>query len=173
MPVWLQCINAIGKHRAWAIGWGGAALLGVMMLLVPREGTGLPVLLVLIGLYGSCSAVESFIPNTVLGDVIDYDTLRTRSDRAGLFNALMAFGAKFNMAIGGAIGFFFLDYFDFQVSGAANSQTSEQGFVFTFIALPALLYTCSAILIWRCPIDKRRHSIIQKRLKQLELRNSL
>lgn len=170
MPVWLQCIKAIGKHRSWAIGWGGAALLGLAMFLVPREGAGLPMLLMLIGLYGTCSAVESFIPNSVLGDVIDYDTLKTGVNRAGLFNALMAFGAKFNMAIGGAIGFYLLDFFDFKVTGVANSRESELGFVFTFIVLPTFLYACSAMLIWRCPIDKKRHSIIQKRLQQLELR---
>ncbi len=170
MPIWFKLMEKIGKHRVWALGWGGASLLGLAMALVPRGMEGLPILLIIVGLYGFCSSVESFAPYAVLGDVIDYDKLRTGVNRSGNYSALAVFGSKVNLAIGGGIGFFLLDLFQYDVSGQANSRSAELGFLFTYILLPSLLYALSFFLIWKFPLNRRRHDIVRRRLEQLETR---
>jgi Na+/melibiose symporter-like transporter len=171
MPLWFKLMEKIGKHRVWAVGWGGAALLGLSMLFVPRGMDGLYVLLIVVGLYGACSSVESFAPYALLGDVIDYDKLRTGVNRSGNYNALAVFGSKVNLAIGGAIGYFLLEFFGYNVSGGANSRQTELGFLFTFIGLPFLLYSLSFFMIWRFPLNRRKHDTVRRRLDQLESRS--
>lgn len=168
MPLWLRLMTRIGKHRVWALGWAGAAVLGVCMALVPKGPEGVIPLLIVMGLYGSCSSVESFAPYAVLGDVIDYDNLKTRVNRSGNFNSLAVLASKINLAIGGATGFFLLDFFEFDVTGAQNTAAAEFGFLATFVGIPVLLYTCSSVLVWRFPLNRRKHGVVRRRLAQRE-----
>lgn len=170
MPAWFKLMKAIGKQYVWAVGWGGAAILGIAMGFVPKGEDGLVILLIIVGLYGICSSVEAFAPYSLLGDVIDYDTLKTGVNRAGNYNAIAVFGNKFNLAVGGGIGFFLLDLFAYDVSGGANTQAAEIGFLFTYIVLPAVLYGISFFLIWRFPLSRKRHDIVRRRLEQLDSR---
>ena len=168
MPIWLRLMTRIGKHRVWAVGWAGAAVLGLCMAFIPKGAEGLIPLLIVVGLYGSCSSVESFAPYAVLGDVIDFDLLKTGVNRSGNFNALAILASKINLAIGGAIGFFLLDIFSFDVSGGTNSASAEFGFLMTFVGLPVVLYAFSSVIVWHFPLDRKKHDIVRRRLAQRE-----
>jgi glycoside/pentoside/hexuronide:cation symporter, GPH family len=171
MPAWLWLIERLSsKHQVWALGWGGAGLLTIALLYIPRDGLGTWPLLILLGLYGACIAVELILPFAVLGDVIDYDTWRTRVNRAGNYNAFGVLCMKAGLAVGGALALWLLDFFDYQVSGAANTPGAERGFLLTFIGLPAFLYAVSALLLWRFPITRSRQEIIRRRLVSRESR---
>ena len=164
MPIWLKLTPVLGKHRVWAIGWGLSAAISVALAMVPAGEAGALALLVLVAAYGAVFCVEVVTPFAVLGDVIDYDILKTGVNRAGNYNALAILAQKANVAIGGALAFFVLDAFGFDASMTELAGSARQGFLLAFVGLPVLLYGVSCLFIWRFPIDKRRHDVILRRI---------
>ncbi len=166
MPLWLRLIQRWGKHRVWALGWGLAALVSIGLAFVPVGEPGFPIFLVLVSLYGVAISVELFAPYAVLGDVIDYDFFKTGANRAGNYNALALLAQKANIAVGGAVAFFILDGFGFDVTGQHSDSLSRFGFLLAFVGVPVALYGLSCVFIWRFPIDRSRHAIILRWLER-------
>lgn len=166
IPLWLALIRRIGKHRAWAIGWGSLAFIGGALALITPGPAGLVPLLVTIGVYGMASSIDLVAPLALLGDIVDYDHWKTRVNRAGSYNALAILLQKANIAIGAAIAYFALDWTGFDVRVAEHSSGSTAAFVVIFAGVPALFFLASAAIIWRFPLDRGRHEIVRRRLAQ-------
>ena len=103
-------------------------------------------------------------PKAVLGDVVDYDTLKTSSNKAGSFFAIEGLIQKSALAIGGSIGFYLLSLFEFDVKGG-NSAEQNLGLFLAFIAFPVIARAVTVITIWGFPIDARRQDIIKRRIE--------
>jgi GPH family glycoside/pentoside/hexuronide:cation symporter len=170
-PFWAKMVGIFGKHRTWAYGWiANSASLLPMALIQPGPGAVWPVMIATM-FYCFTNGVSSVAPNALLADVVDYEILKRRVDRAGNYYAFMLFIAKLTGSIGGLVFVFLGVVFGYQVAaGAVNSDFAKTGMVISFCVLPALLQLGAIPLIWNFPIDKRRQQIIRKRLAQREAR---
>jgi glycoside/pentoside/hexuronide:cation symporter, GPH family len=166
MPVWLALMLRLGKPRAWGLGYAMMGLAGCALSLIPRGPHALTAFLIGSALYGFASSVDALAPFAVLGDVIDYDHWRTRKTRAGNYNALTAVVQKASYAVGGALAFSLLGAVDYDVSGRTESPTARLMLLFAFAGLPALLYAACAVIVWGFPLDRRRQTLIRRRLEQ-------
>lgn len=164
MPVWLQVIKLVGKHKAWALSWVANAFVAPAFFFIePGPGSFLPALAVQVVLAG-LSAANYIIPVALLGDVIDYDTWKTRKNHAGNYSAVLTLISKTNMAIGGSLGFFLLSLVSYEVGGE-NSPEKTLSFLGIFVIISGALLLIASVPIWRFPIDKRRQEIIRRRLE--------
>jgi Na+/melibiose symporter-like transporter len=167
IPAWLWACNRYGKHLAWAVGSLTTNLVLVAYLFItPGEDAYVPTLVVnlLFGLLGSCAAV---CYPSILADVIDYGTLKTGSNRAGSYFAVTMLFVKGTAAVGGGLATSLIGLFGFSMAeGAVNDDFANFGMLFVFIGLHTLLQMVAIPLIWRFPIDKRRQSIIRRRIEQ-------
>jgi glycoside/pentoside/hexuronide:cation symporter, GPH family len=170
IPLWLAVIRRFGKHRAWAAGWGSLAVTGIALALLPPGAASLLPLLAIVAVYGAASAIDLVAPLALLGDIVDYDQWKTRVNRAGNYNALAVLLQKGNIALGGAIAFFALDWVGFDVRTTEHSAASSTAFLLIFAALPAVLFFASSWIVWRFPLDRRRHELIRRRLAQRSAR---
>jgi GPH family glycoside/pentoside/hexuronide:cation symporter len=172
-PFWARVVALIGKHRTWGWGWiANSVVLLPMLLVQPGPGAVLPVL-VLTALYCFTNGVSSVAPFALLADVVDYEMLKRRVDRAGNYYALLLFMAKVTGSVGGLVFVFLGAVFGYQIAdGAVNSHDANQGMVISFCVLPSLFQILAVPLIWNFPIDQRRHAIIRKRLAQREAREA-
>lgn len=161
-PVWQRIIRRIGKHKAWALGWCGSAFVTMLLLVIPAEAP-IPVIGIFF-LVGMGTCIENVAPNSVLGDVVDYDTLRFGVDRAGNYTAITAVVMLANVALGGAVAMFILSVFGFDAKGGTNDAAGSLGLVIAMFAVPTILYAMAAFLLWHFPIDARRQAIIRKRI---------
>lgn len=163
VSVWRLLANRIGKHRAWALGLGTFALLLPLYWFI-EPGPHTFQILILLGIpFAMSSSTEFLIPISVLGDVVDYDILKTGVNRSGNYTAILQFISTSQIAIGGGLGFLFLGAFHFSAK-AANGPWAIVGLKLTLLVIPALLYLIATILILRSPIDARRHAVISKRI---------
>jgi GPH family glycoside/pentoside/hexuronide:cation symporter len=166
MPMWLQSMLRLGKPRTWFLGYGAMGLMGVVMAFIPPgEGALIPFLLACV-VMGVVNSVDAFAPYALLGDVIDYDTWKTGQNRGGNYNALAAFLQKINFAVGGAAAFWLLGMFHYDVKGGTNGSTANLVFLLVFAGIPAVFYAASAFAILRFPLDRRRQTIVRRRLEQ-------
>jgi Na+/melibiose symporter-like transporter len=163
-PVWLRLFIRFGKNRVWAASSFLSALIGPMALLItPGPSAFIPMMVFAFAL-GFVETGGAFAPRAVFGDVVDYDTLKTGSDKAGSYYAIEGLMQKVALAIGGSIGFYLLSAFEYDVSGG-NTAQQNMGLFLAFIVVPPILRAVAGLTIWGFPIDSRRQSIIKRRIE--------
>lgn len=164
MPVWLQIIKLFGKHKAWALSWIATALIAPAFFFIePGPDSFVPALTVQTVL-AALSAANYIIPIALMGDVVDYDTWKTRKNHAGNYSAVLTLVSKANMAIGGAVGFLLLSLISYEVGGT-NTAAQTTSFLAIFVVLSGALLAVASVPIWHFPIDRRRQEIIRRRLE--------
>jgi len=109
-------------------------------------------------------------PSAMLADVIDYDILKTGTNRAAQYYSIMTLMAKCSMALGGAAGFYVLGLFGYDIAATAHTETTVLGLHIIYVGLPCLGGIILSYLAWIFPLDSRRHAIIRKRIEQRALR---
>lgn len=170
-PFWAKMVGIVGKHRTWAYGWiANSASLIPLMLIQPGPGAVWPSIIGIF-IYSFTNGVSSVAPVALLGDVVDYEVLLRRVNRAGNYYAMYLFLAKLTSSVGGLVFVILGLVFGYQVAeGAVNTDFANKGMMVSFCLLPSLFQFCAIPLIWNFPIDRRRHAIIRKRLGQREAR---
>jgi glycoside/pentoside/hexuronide:cation symporter, GPH family len=163
MPLWLQVMRHVDKHRAWA-----AAAVGMIatLLLVPWLEPGPAALRPMIGImtcFGFFLGLSSIALPSLLADIVDYDIWRNRQDRAAIFFSFQALVTKLNQGVGGAIALSIPALFGFQAKGTP-SDTAVLGLKLAFVAWPCMLLLPMLVLAWRYPLGRRAHGILARRL---------
>ncbi len=108
---------------------------------------------------------HTVLGRSILGEIIDYSTLKNRVNQAGGYFAVYVFGEKLIVAIGAAVGLGLSNFLGFDP--AATVQTASAVFAIDVVILwlPLMFLTLSLILVSLIPMDERRHAIILKRLE--------
>jgi len=162
VPVWIRISRSIGKHRSVALSLFLALTCGGIgvSLLGPGDGWLLFALLVA---NGALSAGFYVLPVGIIGDIIDYDALKAGRQRSGLYFGIMALANQAAPAIAIGTALPLLDSFGFKPSGANNAEAlNALRMMFCFAPLPFI--AIAAFLMYRFPLDARRHGIIRRRL---------
>jgi Na+/melibiose symporter-like transporter len=168
VPLWLWISRKIGKHRA--IAYSLLMAMAVFSLAVPMLHHGQGMLFVYIAaVLGAVSSGYVTLPIGVIGDVIDYDTLKHRVPRGGLFWGVWSFAQKVTPAFSIAIALPMLKWLGFNPAGH-NSPQALLALKYTFCYGMLPFFIGGAILLLYFPLDARRHAIIRKRLEQREAR---
>ncbi len=165
VPLWESISRRIGKHKSWAVTLVISFVgLGAYFVIVPIFGTfGALVASSLIVALPSAFYTAS-LPYSIMGDVIDYDELKTGSNRSANYSAVILLVIRLQVAIGGAIAFFVLGAMRFDVH-LVNSHVMQPAMFVAYFLLPGLFLLLAIACIWRFPIDARRAAIIRKRLE--------
>lgn len=155
-PVSARLSYNLGKHRTLA----GSALVGAAILpfffLIPRNGSGVALIVLLTILFGLCYGAAPVLLQAIMADVVDQGTAETGARRAGAAFALLTLTNKIGFALSVGIAYPLLDFIGVSGKpGAANSQSALTGILAVFVALPTALLVASAVLFWRFPLDER------------------
>jgi GPH family glycoside/pentoside/hexuronide:cation symporter len=170
MPLWLKIMYRFGKHRSWSISFALQATLPWLVLLIePGPSAFLPAM-VLTAVLALVAGGILVVPMALLGDIVDYDILKTGVNRAGNYFAINTLMQKFGMGAGMGIGLPVIAAFGYQ-SGADITGLVKFGLIFTYLVLPTCFGLAAAAVIWGFPIDARRHGIIRRRIEQRAARS--
>jgi len=170
-PIWLRLISRTGKATTWAMGIFLFLLQLVGTLFVAPGSAWWWVLgmVVLANLSFSCHDVAAL---SILGDIVDYGKLKFHRDRGATYFAVNTLIFKLGLGAGGAVALGAASLFGFDPLLAAQSPSAVAGLRIGFIVLPACCAIAALFLIWRTPISRHRHGIIQRRLASRLLRVS-
>lgn len=162
VPIWVRISRRIGKHRAAGISLLIAVIGSSVVAFLLRPGDGYAFLALMIVL-GGASAAFLTLPTGIMGDVIDYDTLKSGEQRGGVFFGVWAFAQQVAPAIAIGATLPLLSWLGYDPSHRSDpSALQALRFVYCFGPLP--FYVLGAVLLLRFPIDSRRHAIIRRRL---------
>jgi Na+/melibiose symporter-like transporter len=172
LPLWAAVVRRIGKHKAWAVGLFLTALCFPPMAFLPPGPSSLVPMLILVALAGATYSIANVASPAVLGDVVDYETLRSGVGKGGTFFAVQALINKFNIAVGAGLAFLLIGWFGYDPAHAVHTPTAVFGLKFSHLYLPSLLKFGAIALIWRFPLTAHRQSVIKRRLDSLAMRAS-
>jgi Na+/melibiose symporter-like transporter len=168
IPAWLFISRRIGKHRA--IAYSLFASLSIFLVLTPLLQPGQGWWFVgLIAVLAAVSGGYQVLPSGIIGDVIDYDTLRHGQARGGIYWGVWSFAQKIAPALGIGITLPTLKLLGFNPAGHSTPGGIEAlKNTYCFAIVPFLFI--GGMLLMRFPIDSRRHGIIRRRLDSLQAR---
>lgn len=163
MPVWLQVMKRMEKHRTWSLAAVGMiATLLVVPALEPGAGALRPMIAIMTS-FGFFLGASSIALPSLLADVVDYDVWRNRQDRAAIFFAFQAVVTKLNQGVGGAIALAIAAWFGFATEGEFTGSAAL-GLKIAFVGWPCALLAPMLWLAWRYPLGRHAHGILARRL---------
>lgn len=172
-PMWLRIIHRFGKHRSWSVSnvIFGMGIIPIA-LIEPGESSFIPYLILY--LLGSLvQGAGSIVPPSLLSDVIDYDIYKTGTNRAASYLSLTTLFFKANIAIGSALAFYLLSFFEFEIDASSQSASGAMGVWLTGLFIPGGLFAIAGIMLWFFPIDNRRASIIVRWIERRAAREQV
>ena len=113
-------------------------------------------------LTGACLGADLSIPPSIQADVLDFDKLQTKSQRAGLLFSLWGMATKLALACSVGLAFPLLDWLGFDPD--TPSVGGRNALVFLYALLPIGFKCITVVTIWNFPLDRKRHGIIKRRL---------
>lgn len=162
-PVWLMAIYRFGKKRAWVVALV-VQLAGIAAYFILSKFDSKAAAILLTVFRGVVLQSIAVIPYSLLGDVIDYDSLRTRANHASSYTAVALLVIRLPIALSGAIGFALLSTFHFKI-GVAHQPLAQTGMSIAYLAIPAACALVAIFFVSRFPLDARKQSIIRRRLE--------
>ena len=169
IPAWLWLSGWIGKHRTWC--WAMIATSAAFVwapFLAPGNVLAFGVICAVTGMG---LGADLALPPALQADVVDFDTLKTGRQRAGLFFALWGMATKLALALAVGISFPVLDYFGFDPAGG-SSAAGLLSLAVIYAAVPVVLKIVSIGLVWNFPITAARHALIRRRIDRLARRQT-
>lgn len=160
--IWMRISDRLGKHRALALA---AIWVGIWSLLLPAFGKDDAWALVwVIVVRGSSFASILFLANSMAADVVDYDTLASGRQRAGLYFAAWGMVNKLSIALGVLLGTVLPATFAFEPADPVHSASAQFALMAVYGWLPGLLMALGAVFLWNFPIDQKMQRRLQARI---------
>ncbi len=168
IPLWVRVSRRIGKHRTYAIGTLIAGACPLSWLVIrPAAMTQHEIVafaFAVVTVMGVGLGCNSFSSASILGDVVDYGTLRTGNERTGTYFACYLLVTKVAVAIGGSLAYMTIAAFGFDAkAGAKNSHEAILAFLVVYALIPPILKIIGALLMYDFPLTARRHAIVRRR----------
>lgn len=165
MPVWLRILYRYGKHRPWALSWAVNAIIPVGVLFLEPGPASLIPALIMTAAMACVSAGGNVVPLALLGDVVDYEILKTGNNQAGSFFAFQNVLTKLAQAAGLGIGLPLIAWFGYRADAPVDGN-ARLGLLLAYVALPGIFQLAAAAVAWNFPLDARRHEVVRRRIEQ-------
>ncbi|RVT51282.1 MFS transporter [Rubrivivax albus] len=171
MPVWGRILRRVDRHRAWAVSLAVDCCSRLLILLLPVGPEAFVPAFAVVAISATFATPCNFLPPALLADVVDYNTLKVRSNQAARFYALNSLAIKIMQALGGGLAFACLAAADYQI-GKPNPPEAAWGLLVAYLGIPTVLLLAAAVLAWRFPLDRVSQRTIRRRLERLATRTA-
>jgi len=155
------------KHKVWAVSMSCLALVMLAQLTLSPGQPGLVTILVCFWLLVAATVAGSMVvPMSLVGDLADYEAVRSGQRAAGPMVAITQITLKLFGGGAAAAALWVVSLFGFKPGQPAYEPLAAFGIQFATLALPAVLILCAAVVAWRYPITRRRHRAIVRALQR-------
>lgn len=161
VPLWRWLGRRIGKHRALATGFVIVMTTNIGLFFLSAGQVAL--FTALFVMKGACFGALELLPQAMVADTADVDTVMSRERRQGVFFAAMGVIVNIGQALGQFLSLNMLSLVGYDAAGETNPDTLLWLRLF-YAVLPSLLLGICIWLAWRYPLDATRHDRIRRHL---------
>lgn len=171
IPLWVFTSRTYGKKWPAIIGIFALGISGSLVYpLLPPGHILYPMLYAIPGglFVGAVILLDALIP-----DVIDYDELKTRQNREGLYFGVWKMATKLSRALGLILSGILLDTIGFDQT--TTEQSSEVAYNLSLIFGPTvgLFFILGGIILISLPLSDTRHKRIQNMLQKRRAKSAI
>ena len=176
IPLWLRLSKIFGKHQTWM---AAMAIACCFFLWTPLLDTAdLYWYALIVALTGFMIGADLILPTAIMGDLIEWDALKTGYRRPGLFFALWGTTTKLAFALAVGSAFPILDLIGFNANPVGDTDASRNSINSSFAisglailyGVPCIFFKILAILNLRAyPITQQRHQLIREELERRDI----
>ncbi|MEL6687311.1 MAG: MFS transporter [Pseudomonadota bacterium] len=159
------------KHHVWAAS--AFIYCGVMLLALFLTPDMAYAGLVYVGITTMAYLVAMgavVAPNSIIGDVVDYERWRSGAQQSGQFVAAFQLTQKLVGGLAGALGFYLLAQFGFEPGQDSYDSQATTGIKLVAVILPAGLMAFSGFIALRFPLNRKAQETVRRRLYQRDER---
>ena len=167
IPFWLWLGRRMGKHKAFAACMCAVSLISIATYFLGKQDVAVFTALFIVK--GACFGGLQFLPLSMLADVVDVDTARTRGKRAGAFFAISGMTSKLATAFGTGVSLNIVAFFGFDPR-IASSPGELQWLAFCYAIIPAVFFIAALSLVWNYPLTARRQARLRALIKRRDAR---
>ncbi|MFT7235017.1 MAG: GPH family glycoside/pentoside/hexuronide:cation symporter [Methylophagaceae bacterium] len=161
LPIGVNLAQRYNKHRVW-----GCSMLWAVAIFawVPTLGAGdFMSFLIICILAGLSLGIDMALPASIQADVIDLDSTKGGGQRSGFFFGLWGMATKLSLALAVGIAFPLLALLGFDTQSApADNNLFALSALYGLLPIPFKLI--AAWTIWRFPLDRQQHQVLQQQL---------
>lgn len=155
------------KHHVWAVSMSClACVLLAQLALAPGMPHLVPIIVGMWMLVAATVAGSLVVPMSLVGDLADYEALRSGHRAAGPMVAITQITLKLFGGGAAAAALWVVSLFGFKPGQVHYDATAAFGIQFVCLALPAMFILAAAVVAWRYPITARRHRAIVRGLER-------
>jgi Na+/melibiose symporter-like transporter len=148
IAIWNYVSQKIGKYKSWAVAMI-LAIISFFWTYFLGDGDFWPYLVICF-VSGIAFGAELVLPASILADNI-HDS--EQEETAAMYFGILAFLAKFALAVTAATTFSYLESRGFVV-GKSNSENALSALSLSYAAIPCLLKITAIYLLWRIINEK-------------------
>jgi Na+/melibiose symporter-like transporter len=166
VPFWVWLGRRWGKKKA---ALSGVLSLGLSTAVVyPLFPAGQIFWPLLYSIVGGAMAGAIVLLDSLVADSIDYDRLRWRQEREGLYFGVWKMSTKVSRALGLVLAGALLDLIGFQEGTASVGPLVADRLALVFGPAVGALFVAAGCLLWCMPLDDALHERIQNLLRRRE-----
>ncbi len=167
IPLWIELVRRFGRERAWAIGTIATSICTVAIIMIQPSAHAAIQFVAVYTVMSIAMGCLLVCPGAMMGDIIDYETLRSGKMKAGSVSSLVTLVVKFNSGIGAGLALTIVGFFGLELSRPQPLTASAiLGLKLGVGAIPILLQLISACLIWWFPLTQARQLTIRRWLER-------
>lgn len=164
LPLVIAMAKVLEKHTTIIVALG-INIAGFAYLSLIPAGCWALVFTAFVGM-GLISSAFQVLPTSIVADAADFGALKGYGSPLGMYMAAYGMVMKLCMAAGVGVALPLLDLMGFVPSDSASTMMSIDVVRLVGFGAPTILFISAILLLWNFPIDRRRHDVIQRRLKR-------
>jgi Na+/melibiose symporter-like transporter len=168
MPVWSRLLQKMDRHRGWAWSLAVDCVARLAVLALPEGSEAFYPAMGVVLVTAFFNAPANFLPPAIVGDVVDYNTLKNGTNKAANFYAINTLVIKITMALGTGAAFALLAASHYEV-GAASNAGAQWGLLAAYLGIPTVTHLIAAWMAWNFPLTRKGHEVIRRRLERLQV----
>lgn len=166
LKLWEVVVRRTSKRTLLVTCLVAGVFQGLMVLFMHPGPLALPIYIAFMTLYYILAVGRDVAMYAMVGDIVDYDSLKTGGNRAGQFTSAWMVFRKLTYALGPVIGLFVAGIAGYDPGGQHNDALAIFGLKAANGYLPALLLAIATVVALRFPLTEQRHRVIRRRLEQ-------
>jgi len=170
LKFWEYLVRRSSKRSLLVTGLAGATLQGLLIYVLNPGPFALPMYVVYMSFFYALSVGRDMALYSIIGDIVDFDTLKTGGNRSGQFTSVWMVLRKFAYAVAPAFAFFIAGAAGYDPASSYNDPAAIFGLKAANGYIPALFMLVATLLAMNFPISAKRHRTIRRRLEQRALR---
>ena len=108
----------------------------------------------------------------MVADSVDYDLLKTRRNREGLYFGVWKMSTKVSRALGLVLAGVLLDVIGFETGAVSVDPDVARGLAWLFGPVVGLLFVAAGVVLWRMPLTDAVHERVQRLLRRRQRRDA-